>query len=116
MFGGNLAVGWPAALVARHYMDGFVDRFTNAVRVSEAFYEQLARHPRVTIARIPDGTNLTRLTLNGVDHATVSKGLAAHGLRLPAAGPDGVVTLAVNETWNFTTAADLVRAFTQALG
>ena len=25
MFGGNLAVGWPAALVARHYMDGFVD-------------------------------------------------------------------------------------------
>ena len=38
MFGGNLAVGWPAALVARHYMDGFLDRLTSAVRVSEAFY------------------------------------------------------------------------------
>ena len=48
MFGGNLAVGWPAALVARHYMDGFLDRLTSAVRVSEEFYTAIARHPRVT--------------------------------------------------------------------
>lgn len=116
MFGGNLAVGWPAALVARHYMDGFVERLTSAVGVSEAFYEQIARHPKVTVTRIPNGTNLARLTLTGVDHATVSKGLAARGLRLPAAGPDGTITLAVNETWNVTTAADLVQAFTQAIG
>ena len=26
MFGGNLAVGWNAALVARHFMDGFEGR------------------------------------------------------------------------------------------
>ena len=30
--------------------------------------------------------------------------------------PDGTITLAVNETWNYTTAADLAAAFTQALG
>ncbi len=116
MFGGNLAVGWPAALVARHHMDGFLDRLTAAVRLSEAFYAQMARHPKVAITRIPNGTNLTRMTLKGVEHATVSKGLAAHGFRLPAAGPDGTITLAVNETWNVTTAADLAAAFTQALG
>ena len=40
MFGGNLAVGWQAALVARHYMDGFVDRLKSAVRVSEDFYSR----------------------------------------------------------------------------
>ena len=54
MFGGNLAVGWPAALVARHYMDGFVDRLTSAVRVSEDFYTAIARHPKVTVERIPE--------------------------------------------------------------
>ena len=61
MFGGNLAVGWPAALVARHYMDGFVDRLKSAVAVSEAFYTQIARHPKVSVERIPNGTNLTRV-------------------------------------------------------
>jgi hypothetical protein len=37
MFGGNLAAGWNAALVARHFMDGFEARLKNAVQVSEAF-------------------------------------------------------------------------------
>lgn len=115
MFGGNLAVGWPAALVARHYMDGFVERLTRAVRVSEAFYAQLARHPAVTVTRIPHGTNLTRLTLTGVDPGEVSRRLASDGIRLPAAAADGVITLAVNETWTRTSADDLMRAFARAL-
>ena len=34
---------------------------------------------------------------------------------LPAAASGGVITLGVNETWNRTTAPDLVQAFEQAL-
>jgi hypothetical protein len=34
---------------------------------------------------------------------------------LPGAGAGGVVMLGVNETWNRTTAAELTRAFEQAL-
>ncbi len=34
MFGGNLAAGWPAAVIATHYMDGYLDRLGAAVRVS----------------------------------------------------------------------------------
>jgi threonine aldolase len=116
MFGGNLAVGWPAALVARHYMDGFLDRLTSAVRLSEEFYAGLARHPRVKVARIPNGTNLARVTLAGADVKAVQQKLSARGVVLPGASPEGVVTLGVNETWNRTTAAELVRAFEQALG
>lgn len=116
MFGGNLAVGWPAALVARHYMDGFLDRLTSAVKLSEEFYRGIARHPRVTVTRIPNGTNLTRLTLAGVDVKAVQQKLAGHGITMPGGSPDGVVTLGVNESWNRTTAADLVRAFEQAIG
>ena len=115
MFGGNLAVGWPAALVARHYMDGFVDRLKSAVRVSEDFYAAIAKHPKLAVERIPNGTNVTRLTIKDADVALVARRLAESGVRLPGAGAGGVVMLGVNETWNRTTAAELTRAFEQAL-
>jgi threonine aldolase len=116
MFGGNLAVGWPAALVARQYMDGFVDRLRSAVGVSETFYAAIARHPKVRVERIPNGTNLARVTVSGADPAVLARRLAERGVLLPAAGPGGVITLGVNETWNRTTGADLARAFEEALG
>lgn len=115
MFGGNLAVGWPAALVTRHYMDGFVDRLKSAVAVSEAFFGAVSKHPAVSVERVPHGTNLTRLTLKSIDRSVVARRLAEHGIVMPGAAGPGVVTVAVNETWNRTTAADLVRAFETAL-
>lgn len=114
MFGGNLAVGWPAALVARHYMVGFVGRLRSAVDVSEQFYKGLAGHPRVTIDRIPNGTNLTRLTIQG-DGADVARRLAAEGIAMPTPSAQGVVMLGVNETWARRSAAELTRAFQRAL-
>jgi threonine aldolase len=116
MFGGNLAVGWPAALVARHYMDGFLDRLKGAVRVSEDFYSALASNSRVSVSRIPNGTNLSRVAFKGVDAAAVRRKLVDRGVIMPGASPDGIVMLGVNETWNRTTAADLIRALEQALG
>ncbi|MEP7118500.1 MAG: beta-eliminating lyase-related protein, partial [Acidobacteriota bacterium] len=115
MFGGNLAVGWNAALVARHFMDGFAGRLTSAVAVSEAFYTAIAAHPRVTVERIPNGTNLTRLTFTGIAAHVVATRLAERGVALAAPAGQTTVTLAVNETWTRTTAVDLARAFEQAL-
>ena len=115
MFGGNLAVGWNAAVVARHYMDGFEHRLASAVQVSEAFYTQLARHPRAKVERIPNGTNLARVTFTGLDSTAVAARLTEHGIHMPAAAGQSTVTLGVNETWNRTTAADLMHAFDQAL-
>jgi threonine aldolase len=115
MFGGNLAVGWPAALVARHYMDGFLDRMKSAVRISEDFYTAIARHPRVSVSRIPNGTNVTRLTLKGANVAAVRKKLLERDIQMPGGTPDGMVMLGVNETWNRTSGAELAAAFEQAL-
>jgi threonine aldolase len=115
MFGGNLAAGWPAALIATHYMDGFVDRLRSAVRVSEDFYRAMAGHPKVAIESIPNGTNLTRVTLKGIDATRVVARLAERGVRMPTPAPSGVVTFGVNESWNRTTAANLARAFEQAI-
>ena len=95
-------------------MHGFVDRLTSAVRVSEEFYTAIARHPMVSVERIPNGTNLTRLTLRG-DATAVRTRLRDAGVQMPAPSPQGQVTLGVNETWNRRPAAELLKAFEQAL-
>jgi threonine aldolase len=115
MFGGNLAVGWNAALVARHFMDGFEARLKSAVQISETFYSTMAKHPRVSIERIPDGTNLTRVSFKGIGAATVAKRVAERGVAMSASPIATTVTLGVNETWNRMTAAELIQAFEQSL-
>lgn len=115
MFGGNLAAGWYAAVVARHFMDGYEGRLKTAVTTSETLYAAMARHPRMGIERIPDGTNLTRVTFKGVNPTEVSRRLADRGIAMPAA-QGATATLGVNETWNRRPAAELIRAFEEALG
>lgn len=115
MFGGNLAVGWNAALVARHFMDGFEGRLKSAVQTSETFYTAMAKHPRLTIERIPNGTNLTRVTFKGVNMAEVGKRLGERGIAMSGPAGPGTITFGVNETWNRMPAQDLIRAFEQAL-
>ena len=116
MFGGNLAVGWNAALVARHFMDGFEDRLKSAVRISETFYAAMAKHPRLGLERIPNGTNLTRVTFKGVSPAEVGRRLAGHGIAMSGPSAPGTITFAVNETWNRMAAPDLIEAFEKSLG
>lgn len=115
MFGGNLATGWPAAVVARHFMDGYLDRLKAAVRVSEDFYRAIASHPKVNVVPIPNGTNLRRVALTGVDVKALAQRLADRQIRMPGGAADGTVTLGVNETWTRTTAAALARTFMSAL-
>jgi len=114
MFGGNLAVGWPAAVIARHYMSGFAERLKAAVQTSEHVYRGLASHPRVTVERIPNGTNLTRLTLR-TDPGVVTRRLAEAGIQMPTATANGTVLLGVNETWARRSESEMLQAFTQAL-
>jgi threonine aldolase len=115
MFGGNLAVGWNAALVARHFMDGFDQRLTSAVKTSETLYAALSKHPRIAIDRIPNGTNLTRVTFKGVDAAAVAKKLTGRGIVMSAPAGPATITLGVNETWNRMSAADLIDAFEKSV-
>ena len=96
-------------------MDGFVDRLKSAVRVSEEFYAAISTHPKVRLERMPNGTNVTRMTLNGADPKAVAARLAPQGVIMPT-GTNGVISLGVNETWNRTPGAELARTFVQALG
>ena len=115
MFGGNLAAGWNAALVARHFMNGFEGRLKSAVQNSETFYAAMAKHPKLSIERIPNGTNLTRVTFKGVSVAEVAKKLGERGIAMSGPPGAGTITMGVNETWNRMPAPDLIRAFEQSL-
>ena len=115
MFGGNLGVGWNAALVARHFMDGFEGRLKSAVRNSEMFYAAMSKHPRLGIERIPNGTNLTRVTFKGVSGADVAKRLGERGIAMSAPAGPATITIGVNETWNRMSADDLIDAFEKSL-
>jgi threonine aldolase len=116
MFGGNLATGWPAAVVARHYMDGYLDRLRAAVRISDEFYRAIGGHPKVKVVPVPNGTNLRRVVFSGTDLAALARRLNERQIRMPGGAPDGTVTLGVNETWTRTTGAELARSFMTALG
>jgi threonine aldolase len=113
MFGGNLAQGWPAAVVASHYMEGFLDRLRASVRISEEFYAAIGNHAAFSVERIPGGTNLARVTVKTDDRARFVARLEERGVVVNAGGT-GPFLLAVNETWARSIAADLSRAFEQS--
>jgi threonine aldolase len=105
---------WPFALVALHYLDGFAERYSRAVRISEEWIRELRRQERFAVERIPSGTNLFRLRLRGTDPAGFRKRLAARGVLLSPPQGDAFL-VGVNETLNRTTAPELTGAFTGAL-
>ena len=115
MFGGNLFEGWPAALVAGHYMDGFIDRLKNAVKISEEFYSAIERVPGIKVTRITNGTNVARITLSEVDIPEVRHHLGTHDIIVGRPSSEGTIILGVNETWNRTTGEKLAGAFEQAM-
>ena len=116
MFGAGLPGAWPFAAVALHYLPGFVDRFREAVAVSEAFIEQLTRHVAFSVERMEGGTNLFRLRVESRAPDRFRARLREQEIELGAPRADGAILVGVNETWNRRSAAELAEAFVTALG
>ncbi len=114
MFGAGLPAAWPFAAIAHHYLPGFVDRYRQAVAVSESWLAQLTRHDAFSVERIPSGTNLSRLRVKTGDVAAFRRRLRNRGVTL-GAPRDGHILVGVNETWNRRPAGDLVELFVSSL-
>ncbi len=113
MFGGGLAQAWPYAAVALHYLDGFEQRMQLAVENSERLFANLASNPRLSLERIPNGTNIARLKLQSGSAEAFMKQLAMSGIFLRPA-VEGRFNLQVNETWGRVTTDFLSDAFHKA--
>ncbi|MBI4266212.1 MAG: twin-arginine translocation signal domain-containing protein [Acidobacteria bacterium] len=114
MFGGGLPNVWPFAAVALHYLSGFGERYGRAVRLSEDLIRSLRERDGFAIDRVPLGTNLFRLRVRTGDAAAFQRRLASSGVLVSAPQRDTFL-VAVNETLNRTTAAELTEAFVRSM-
>jgi threonine aldolase len=113
MFGGGMPQVWPFAVIADYYLDGFLDRFGDAVKKSEKFISILEKDDHFKITRIPRGTNIFLMRVKGADPTRFSNFLAQNNIQLPKPnGPD--FKLQVNETWNRSTPELLAKSFAKA--
>lgn len=115
MFGGGLYHAWPFAAVALHYMDGFDQRFRTAKATAEAVISALSTDSNFELERIPNGTNVFRLRVNGVNAPIYQGRLEDAGVT--ARTPDGPwFLMQVNETWARASATEIVARFRKGLG
>ena len=114
MFGAGLPAAWPFAAIAHHYLPGFIDRYRQAVDVSESWIAQIARHDAFAVERVPSGTNLCWLHVKTGDVAAFRRRLRDQGVTLGAPRA-GRILVGVNETWNRRAADELAGLFVAAL-
>src|SRR4051794_10068698 len=82
MFGGSLPHAWPCAAVALHFLDGFAERFAEAVAASERLLEAIAGHRRVTVEHRMAATNVAILRIAGAGAETLPERLLRRGIAI----------------------------------
>ena len=97
MFGGGLHQVWPFAAVALHYLDGFVERYTKAVGVSEELIKRLTNQGGVEIQRIPNGSNIFKMNVKDISANVFAENLKKNGI-IARPGVGNSLNLLVNES------------------
>jgi threonine aldolase len=115
MFGGGLPHVWPFAAVALHNLDGFEQRFRAGMETAEGVISALRTDSNFGLERVPNGTNVFRLRVFGVNAQVYQGRLELNGVS--ARIPTGEwFTIQVNETWGRAPAAEIASRFRKALG
>ncbi len=109
-FGGGLTHAWEPALIAMHYMDGFEERFSKAVRNGGKLISLLETSGRFQFEKVPNGSNIVRMSVAGITPEQLRVRLQKADITL-AAAPQ----LQINETINGRPVEEIAEAFQKAL-
>ncbi len=119
MFGGSLRQAWPCAAVALHYLDGFCQRFGQAVDAAETLFRAIGEHQRCQILRTSVATNVAQLSVHGSDAAGLPQRLLTSGISIRPAlhstANSALFELITNETILRRPVAETIEIFLQAL-
>lgn len=116
MFGGGLPAAWPFAAVALHYFESFEADYARAVQTASEFFSLLRQESAFDVETIPNGSNLFKLIVRGVELDGFRDRLRAKGVRLSGPRPElGGFLVGVNATLNRTDARTLAAKFREAV-
>ena len=115
MFGSGLPGAWPYAAVALEFVDDFLDQYKAAWRQAEGLFQTLADHPAFRVEPIPNGTHIVPMHVSGTDPERFRNRLSRRNIHLPQARWQGSFWLKINPSLNRMSAADVARAFVEAL-
>jgi threonine aldolase len=114
MFGGGLHQAWPFAAIALHYLNGFEARYRTAVESAEQVIAVLQKDSNFGLERMPNGTNLFRLRVFGVNAPVYQNRLENAGISTTNPVGDWF-NIQVNETWTRLPSAEIADRFHRAL-
>ena len=115
MFGGGLPQAWPFAAVAMRFADGYLEAYTRAWSVADAFLAALQKSDRIKIQRVANGTSAFRMAVDGIAPPEFTERLLKRNIMLPEPQKDtGAFWMTVNTTLNRIDARELAEAFLEA--
>ncbi len=88
MFGGGMPQVWPFAAVALHYADTFLPDYKKAMETANRLIALLSADKRFRIERIPNGTNVFLLHIQGIDPAKYREAMRKENIELPPPAKD----------------------------
>ena len=114
MFGGGLHQVWTYAAVALHYLEGFSDRYSKAVNMGEELIKKLDNHDSFELQRIPNGTNIFKMKVKGIEPKVYAENLKKNGIIVNPNLTNGF-NLLVNESLLKSSVQALVKGFVSSL-
>lgn len=116
MFGGGLPSAWQFAAVALHYLENFETEFARAVGTAKELFATLEKDASFEIEEIPNGSNLFIVRVDTKDLEGFRERLTTRGALLSRPRSEiGGFVVAVNATWNRTSASALAKAFKESV-
>lgn len=115
--GGTMYQFWPQAAMALHYLDGFEERYGQAVKQANDLFKSLNELDEIKIQPVANGTNIFSSKFSDkISTKTFSETLAQkHNIGVSGFLRDGLGRIAVNESIRYRTNNELLASFKDAL-